>query len=158
MEKATFAGGCFWCMQAAFRSMDGVKEVISGYSGGYTPNPTYEEVSTGVTGHREAIEITYDSEKIDYKNLLEFFFRNIDPKDEGGQFADRGFQYTTAVFYHNEKQKKIAQKYIEELSKRGPIATKVLKYENFYPAEDYHQDYDLKHPFQYGMYKKLSGR
>lgn len=158
MEKATFAGGCFWCMQAAFRNMTGVKEVISGYSGGYTPNPTYEEVSSGATGHREAIQITYDPEKIDYEILLEFFFRNIDFKDKGGQFADRGFQYTTTVFYHNDKQKLIAQKFIEKLSEQEYVATKILKYENFYSAENYHQDYDLKHPFQYGMYKKFSGR
>ncbi|MDD5429019.1 MAG: peptide-methionine (S)-S-oxide reductase MsrA [Candidatus Omnitrophica bacterium] len=161
-EKATFAGGCFWCMQPVFGKMDGVVSVVSGYTGGDKADPTYEEVSSGATGHREAIEVTYDPAKISYDSLLEVFWQNIDPTDTGGQFADRGSQYKTAVFYHDEKQKAAAEKSKKALDKSGrfdkPVATQIIKASPFYPAEEYHQDYDKKNPANYELYKKASGR
>ncbi|UCH12985.1 MAG: peptide-methionine (S)-S-oxide reductase MsrA, partial [Candidatus Omnitrophota bacterium] len=150
MEKATFAGGCFWCVEATFEEINGVKEVISGYTGGTKKNPTYKEVSSGTTGHFEAIQITYEPSVVSYKELLDIFWRQIDPTDAGGQFADKGSQYMTAIFYHNEKQRKLAEESKKELEKSGrfqkPIATKIIKASKFYKAEDYHQDYYKKCP------------
>ena len=162
IKKAVFAGGCFWCMVKPFDKYDGVSSVIVGYTGGNIENPTYEQVCNMKTGHYEAVEITYDEEKVSYKELLEAFFKSIDPTDDGGQFYDRGDSYKTAIFYQDENQKRIAEDYIKEIdnSKRfdNPVVTKILKSEKFYPAEDYHQDYYKKNPFKYNVYYKGSGR
>lgn len=162
VKKATFAGGCFWCMQPAFENIKGVKEVVSGYTGGEMVNPTYEEVSSGKTGHREAVEVIYDPSEARYEDLLEVFWQNIDPTDPGGQFADKGSQYKTAIFYQDDEQKKIAERSKEKLSGSGkfnkPIVTEIIKASKFYPAEEYHQDYHKKNPVRYQMYKKGSGR
>ncbi len=161
-EKATFAGGCFWCIEEIFEQIPGVKEAISGYTGGFVENPTYEQVCSGTTGHREAVQVIYDPSKVRYEDLLKVFFANIDPTDEGGQFADRGSQYKTAVYYHNEQQKKIAEEYIQKLNKSGlfskPVVTEVLPAQKFYPAEEYHQGYYKKNPQHYYLYKEGSGR
>jgi len=161
-EKATFAGGCFWCIEVAFEELSGVKEVTSGYTGGHKENPTYEEVSTGKTGHYEAVEILYDPSEITYKELLDVFWKIIDPTDPEGQFADKGPQYRTAVFYHNEVQKHQAEKSKEELEKSGifnkPIVTEIIKSTKFYEAEEYHQDYYRKCPVRFQTYKFSSGR
>ncbi len=162
LEKATFAGGCFWCMENAFESLEGVVDAVSGYTGGHKENPTYEEVSSGKTGHYEAVQITFDSTKISYEDLLNHFWIQIDPTDKGGQFADRGSQYRTAIFYHNQKQKTLAQKSKEDLDKSKkfdkPIVTEILPFTKFYKAEEYHQDYSRKETMQYELYKKGSGR
>ncbi|MFP4588544.1 MAG: peptide-methionine (S)-S-oxide reductase MsrA [Candidatus Bipolaricaulota bacterium] len=161
-KKATFAGGCFWCMEPPFAQLEGVISVIAGYSGGEMRDPTYEEVSTEDTGHREAVQITFDPNKISYRDLLEVYWTHIDPTDAGGQFADRGEQYTTAIFYHDESQKKQASGSKVNLAESNtfekPIATEIIPFENFYPAEEYHQDYARKHPGRYERYKKGSGR
>jgi peptide methionine sulfoxide reductase msrA/msrB len=161
-ETATFAAGCFWCIHEVFKSLDGVKEVVSGYTGGEVENPTYEDVSEGYTGHFEAVQITYDPLVISYADLLNIFWRNIDPTDDGGQFIDRGSQYLTAIFYHNEMQKELAikSKNLLESSKKfdKPIATQILPLKKFYKAEDYHQDYYKKNPINYKYYKLHSGR
>jgi len=158
--KATFAGGCFWCTEAAFQELDGVIEAVNGYTGGRAENPTYEQVCSGNTGHYEATEITYDPEKITYERLLEVFWRSIDPTDGGGQFVDRGSQYRTAVFYHDEKQKELAEKSKKKLEEEldGPIATEILPAQTFYKAEEYHQDYYKKKRLEYELYKRGSGR
>jgi methionine-S-sulfoxide reductase len=162
LKKATFAGGCFWCMQPPFRMLRGVVEVISGYAGGTTENPTYEEVSSGRTGHLEAVQVTYDPDQVSYETLLDTFWSQIDPTDEGGQFADRGSQYRTAIFYHDEEQKKLAEVSKKRLEASGkftrPVMTEIRPYTNFYSAEEYHQDYDRKNPERYHEYKLLSGR
>jgi peptide methionine sulfoxide reductase msrA/msrB len=161
-KKATFAGGCFWCMEAPFQELEGVLEVTSGYTGGKPASPTYEQVSSGKTGHREAVQITYDPAKISYDQLLDVFWRQIDPTDDGGQFADRGSQYRTAVFYHDQEQKDLAEKSKKELGRsgrfRGPIVTEIIKAGEFYPAEAYHQDYYRTSPAEYKRYQKGSGR
>jgi len=147
-EESTFAGGCFWCMESAFQEVNGVLTVVSGYSNGEKENPTYEEVLTGKTGHFEAVRVTYDPKVISYEELLNIFWRQIDPTDSEGQFADRGSQYKTAIFYHNEEQRIAAEKSKKELeeSKKfdDPIVTEILPILNFYPAEEYHQDYYKK--------------
>jgi peptide methionine sulfoxide reductase msrA/msrB len=162
MKKATFAGGCFWCMEPPFEKLEGVLKVVSGYTGGTKVDPTYEEVSSGVTGHVEAIEITYDPQKISYRKLLEVFWRQIDPTDAGGQFVDRGGQYVSAIFYHDEEQKTQAgeSKKALEASRRfdKPIVTAIREAGRFYPAEDYHQDYFKKNPIRYKYYRHNSGR
>jgi peptide methionine sulfoxide reductase msrA/msrB len=162
LEKAAFAGGCFWCMEGPFESIEGVKEVIAGYTGGNKDNPTYREVSSGVTGHMEAVQIIYDPSKVDYSKLLDLFWRQIDPTDSKGQFVDRGQQYATAIFYYNDKQKALAEKSKEELANSGifdkPIVTKILKATPFYRAEEYHQDFHIKNPLQYKSYRLNSGR
>ncbi len=162
LKKATFAGGCFWCMQPPFRAIEGVIEVISGYAGGTKENPTYEEVSTGMTGYLEAIQVTYDPDRVSYEKLLDTFWHQIDPTDPGGQFADQGSQYRTAIFYHDEEQKRLAEASKERLDASGkfsrPIATEIRPFTTFYPAEEYHQDYDRKNPVRYHQYKVLSGR
>lgn len=159
LKRATFSGGCFWCMEGPFEQLEGV---VAGYSGGRTENPSYEEVVSGMTGHRESVQIFFDPEKIAYEKLLEVFWWQIDPTDPGGQFADRGEQYTTAIFYHDETQKEQAEKSMAELNSSGkyqkPIATKLLPYQNFYPAEDYHQTYYIKSHDKYKRYYNLSGR
>lgn len=161
-ETATFAAGCFWCIHEVFKNLDGVKEVVSGYTGGDVENPTYKDVSEGYTGHFEAVQITYDPMVISYADLLNIFWRNIDPTDDGGQFIDRGSQYLTAIFYHNEMQKELAikSKNLLESSKKfdKPIATQILPLKKFYKAEDYHQDYYKKNPINYKYYKLHSGR
>lgn len=161
-EKATFAGGCFWCMEPPFEKIEGVKEVISGYTGGYKPNPTYEEVSAGGTGHLEAIQVFYDPAKVNYAELLRVFWKQIDPTDGGGQFVDRGRQYRTAIFYHNDEQKRLAEHSRDEIRNSGrfdkPIVTEILPASEFYRAEDYHQDYHRKNPLRYKFYRLNSGR
>jgi len=161
-EIAIFAGGCFWCMEGPFEAADGVKEVLAGYTGGTKESPSYEEVSSGSTQHYEAIKIIFDPKKISYAQLLDIFWRQIDPTDNGGQFADRGSQYFTAIFYMDEKQKNIAEQSKKELAGSGkfskPVVTKILKAGVFYPAEDYHQDYYKKNTEHYKKYKKGSGR
>jgi len=161
-ENAIFAGGCFWCMEHPYEEIDGVIEVISGYTGGKEKNPTYEEISKGTTGHVEAVLIKYKPEKVSYPKLLDVFWRQIDPTDSYGQFADRGSQYKTAIFYLDNDQKRLAIKSKEKLDKSGtfqkPIVTEIRKAEKFYPAEDYHQDYYKKNSIRYKMYRFGSGR
>ncbi|MGD9057153.1 MAG: peptide-methionine (S)-S-oxide reductase MsrA [Desulfobacterales bacterium] len=161
-KTATFAGGCFWCVESDFEKVDGVIEAVSGYAGGDVPNPTYKQVSAGGTGHTEAVQVTYDPDKITYKELLDILWRHMDPTDAGGQFVDRGSQYRPAIFYHNEEQKRIAEESKVQLEKSGrfskPIATEIVPLTQFYPAEDYHQDYYSKNPLRYKMYRYGSGR
>ena len=161
-EKATFAGGCFWCVEHVFDEMDGVVEAVSGYSGGGVENPTYDQVCTGKTGHYEAVEVTYDPVAVTYEKLLDAFWKNINPTDSGGQFFDRGPQYRTAIFYHSREQKAAAEKSKEELNRSGrfdkPIVTDIIKAEKFYPAEDKHQNYYKTCPIRYKSYKSGSGR
>jgi peptide methionine sulfoxide reductase msrA/msrB len=161
-ETATFAGGCFWCMEAPFEKMDGVISVVSGYTGGTLENPTYEQVSSGKSGHLEAIQVAYDPAKISYDRLLDVFWRQIDPTDAGGSFVDRGPQYRSAIFYHNDAQKQAAETSKAALGAAGrydaPIATEILKFEKFHPAEAYHQDYYKKNPLRYKFYRHGSGR
>ncbi|SMP14267.1 peptide-methionine (S)-S-oxide reductase [Desulfurobacterium pacificum] len=162
MEKATFAGGCFWCLEEAFYKLKGVIKVVPGYAGGDAENPIYEEVCTGKTGHVEAVQVTYDPEKVSYKELLITFWCSIDPTDTGGQFTDRGNQYKTVIFYHNEEQKRLAEKSKKILENSNlfsePIATEIKPFKNFYPAEDYHHRFFKKDPFRYHHYKVNSGR
>lgn len=162
LKQATFAGGCFWCMEDAFENMEGVVNVVSGYSGGEVENPTYEEVSSGTTGHLESIQITYDPEKITYSTLLDFFWRQIDPTDNGGSFVDRGPQYRSAIFYHDKEQQDYALRSKKELGASGifnkPIVTEIRPFETFYEAEEYHQDFSQKSPVRYKQYKTFSGR
>ncbi len=161
-QLATFAGGCFWCVEAPFEDVDGVISVLSGYSGGKEKNPTYAEVSSGKTSHRESIQITFDPEVISYSELVDIFWQTFDPTDVGGSFFDRGSQYESAIFFHNDSQKKVAEESKERLDQSGkfkkPIATPIIKYTNFYAAEDYHQDYSDKNPEEYKAYKIGSGR
>ncbi|MHC4607622.1 MAG: peptide-methionine (S)-S-oxide reductase MsrA [Planctomycetota bacterium] len=161
-EKATFAGGCFWCMEPPFEDLDGVIDVVSGYSGGHVENPTYKEVCSGKTGHAEAVQITYDPGRIPYAELLKVFWRQIDPTDPRGQFADRGSQYRSAIFVHDDEQKRLAKESKEALAASGrfdkPIATGIVSFVSFYPAEDYHQDYYRKNAAHYEAYRRGSGR
>jgi methionine-S-sulfoxide reductase len=157
---ATFAGGCFWCMEPPFAKLEGVKLVVPGYTGGYKENPTYEEVSSGKTGHMESVRVEYNPEKVTYSKLLEVFWRQIDPFDKDGQFADKGGQYRTAIFYHDRGQRKLAEKSklaVEEKFQR-PLATQILPAADFYIAEEYHRQYYKKNPLRYKSYKLLSGR
>ncbi len=162
LRQATFAGGCFWCTEADFEKLPGVVKVISGYTGGNKENPTYAEVSSGTTGHVEAVQVYYDPSKITYEELLDYFWRHVDPTDAGGQFVDRGAQYRSVIFYHDEDQKRLAEKSKEALSKSGrfnkPIVTEILKFTKFYEAEDYHQDYYKTHSLKYKFYRFGSGR
>lgn len=159
---ATFGGGCFWCMAGPFEVEPGVSKVVSGYTGGRTENPTYEEVSTGRTGHKEVIQVTFDPAKVKYERLLDIYWRQVDPTDSGGQFVDRGSQYETAIYYQDEAQKTAAEKSKKALAQSGrfskPIITPILPLGKFYPAEDYHQDFHHKSPFRYKMYRMNSGR
>jgi peptide-methionine (S)-S-oxide reductase len=158
--KATFAGGCFWCMEPPYDNLDGVLSTISGYAGGKKKNPTYEEVSAGNTGHTEAVQVTYDPKKITYEKLLDVFWRNVDPLTPNRQFCDVGSQYRTAIFYHDENQKRLAEESKNTLSKRfkQPIVTEIVRAAEFYPAEDYHQDYYIKNPLRYKFYRYNCGR
>lgn len=162
IEQATFAGGCFWCMVSPFDQQPGIIEVVSGYTGGHTKNPTYEEVCSNSTGHYEAVQITFDPEIFPYRKLLDLFWQQIDPTDAGGQFNDRGFSYTTAIFYHNDVQKELAETSKKELVNSGrfqkPIVTEILPVTTFYRAEEKHQHYYKKNPFHYNLYKEGSGR
>jgi peptide methionine sulfoxide reductase msrA/msrB len=161
-KTATFAGGCFWCMEHPFDEIDGVIDVVSGYTGGKTKNPTYEQVCSLDTGHLEAVHVTYDPEKVSYETLLHVFWRQIDPTDAQGQFADRGSQYVTAIIYHDEDQRVLAELSRKKLENSGkfnkPIATKILQASTFFKAEEYHQNYYKKNPIHYKGYKKGSGR
>jgi methionine-S-sulfoxide reductase len=161
-EKATFAGGCFWCMEPPFDKLDGVISTTSGYTGGTEKDPTYEQVSAGKTGHLEAIEVTYDPAKVSYAQLLDVFWKNVDPTQHNGQFVDIGSQYRTAIFYHNEEQRRQAlesRNRLQESRKFGkPIVTEIRPALEFYSAEDYHQDYYIKNPIRYKYYRWGSGR
>lgn len=162
IEKATFAGGCFWCMVEPFDERDGIEKVTSGYTGGDVPNPTYEQVCSNETGHIEAVQILYNPSIVQYDQLLQLFWQQIDPTDPGGQFNDRGESYTTAIFYHNDEQKRLAEQSKQQLEQSGkfnkPIVTKILPAQPFYDAEESHQYYYKKQPFHYNLYKKGSGR
>lgn len=162
LEKATFAGGCFWCMQPAFDHQPGVVSTAVGYTGGSTENPTYEEVCSGRTGHTEAIEIVFDPSRISFRELIEIFWKNINPVQENGQFADRGSQYRTVIFYHDEEQRlqaEVSKRQLEESGKfGGRIATEIEPAGPFYMAENYHQEYYQKDPVHYTFYKIGSGR
>ena len=162
LETATFAGGCFWCMDAPFENIDGVKNVISGFAGGHEKNPSYEEVSTGTTGAVEAIQVVYDPSVISYPELLDVYWKQFDPTDAGGSFFDRGSQYESVVFYKDSTQKKLAEESKVRLDKSGifkkPIVTKIEKFTTFYPAEDYHQHFYKKNPVRFNSYEKASGR
>lgn len=161
-KTAIVAGGCFWCIEASFEDLDGVVEAISGYTGGHTPKPTYEQVSTGTTGHYEAVQIVYDTNKLSYADIVDYFFKSIDPTDDTGQFTDKGSQYKTAIFYQNDDEKNIAEKTKAILEASGnfdkPIVTAILPAGEFYRAEDYHQDYAKNSRLRYELYKKGSGR
>ncbi len=161
-QRAIFAGGCFWCMEPPFEQMEGVIDVVAGYTGGKSENPTYEEVSSGRSGHLEAVQVTYDPARVSYPQLLEVFWRQVDPTDDGGQFADRGSQYATAIFYLDEEQKRQAMESKKRLDNSGifdrPVVTAILPAGPFYPAEEYHQDYYRKNVLHYTLYKKGSGR
>lgn len=161
-ETAIFAGGCFWCMVKPFDSLPGIEKVISGYTGGTVENPTYRQVTTGTTGHTEAVEITYDPSKISYGELVEIYWRQTDPTDAGGQFADRGDSYRPVIFYKNDEQKETAEKSKQALENSGrfndPIVTKIEPAHPFYEAEDYHQDFYKKESAHYKRYSKGSGR
>ncbi|MDV6237241.1 peptide-methionine (S)-S-oxide reductase MsrA [Leptospira ellisii] len=161
-QKATFAGGCFWCMQGPFKSLPGVVSVTAGYSGGKEISPTYEDVSAGKTGHRESVQIEYDPSKTEYYELLRIFWRQINPTDDGGQFADRGKHYRTGIFYHDEAQRKIAERSKTEMEKsgrfKGKITVEIVPYTSFYAAEGYHQNYYQTNPERYKAYRKGSGR
>ena len=160
--KATFAGGCFWCMEPPFEALDGVISVTSGYTGGTKQNPTYEEVSAGGTGHAESIEVVYDPTKVSYEKLLDVFWHNVDPTDANGQFCDHGNQYRTAIFYHDETQKRLAEESKQAIAKSlkvpGPIVTQIVAAGRFWPAEEYHQDYYKKNPVRYRFYRYTCGR
>jgi methionine-S-sulfoxide reductase len=159
---AIFAGGCFWCMEPPFEKLDGVYDAVSGYTGGRESHPTYEMVSSGQTGHTEAVLVTYDPAKISYAKLLETFWRSINPTQRNGQFADIGTQYRTGIFYLNAEQQKLAEASKRELAASGkfqqPIATEIVAASPFYKAEDYHQDYYKKNPEHYNRYREGSGR
>ena len=162
VARATFAGGCFWCMEAPFDAVPGVYSTTSGYAGGKVKNPTYEQVSSGSTGHAESLQVAYDPAKVSYGQLLQVYWRNVDPTDAGGQFCDRGNQYRSAIFYENEAQKQAALESKRELdaTKRfaQPVVTQVVPLEAFYPAEEYHQDFYKKNPLRYKFYTSGCGR
>lgn len=160
--KATFAGGCFWCMEEAFDPIPGVISTVSGYMGGKTSNPTYEQVSTGRTGHAEVVQVEYDPGRVSYEKLLETFWRNIDPTQRDGQFCDHGSQYRSAIFHHGDEQKRFAERSRAALANskpfKGQVVTEIVPAGQFYPAEDYHQDYYRKNPVRYKFYKTGCGR
>lgn len=162
LEKATFAGGCFWCMEHPFDELLGVVSVTSGYTGGQKKNPTYEEVSAGGTGHAESVEVIYDPARISYEKLLNVFWHNIDPTAKDRQFCDSGHQYRSAIFYHNEEQHRLALQSKELLEKnktfKEPVVTEIVQATEFYPAEDYHQHYYKKNPIRYKFYRTTCGR
>jgi peptide-methionine (S)-S-oxide reductase len=159
---ATFAGGCFWCMEPPFDKLDGVISTTSGFTGGTVKNPSYKQVSRGGTGHFEAVNIEYDPVKISYEKLLEVFWRNIDPTDDKGQFCDKGAEYRAGIFYHNEEQRVLAEKskqaLVENWRFSEPIVTDIIAASAFYPAEEYHQDFYIKNSWQYKFYRNRCGR
>lgn len=161
-SEAIFAGGCFWCMEPPYEDLDGVVSVVPGYTGGNVENPSYQQVTSGKTGHYEAVKITYDPDKVSLKQLIDVFWTQVDPTDDGGQFYDRGSQYKTAIFYHNDEEKAVAEKSKQELNESGrfkkPVATDILPVKPFYEAEEYHHDYYKKNPLRYNAYKRGSGR
>ena len=162
LAKATFAGGCFWCMEPPFDALDGVVSTTSGYTGGHLDNPSYEQVSSGGTGHTEAVEIVYDPAKVSYEKLLEVFWVNIDPTDAKGQFCDRGSQYRSGIFYNSEEQQKLAEASKQQIDASGrlpkTVVTEVTEATTFYRAEEYHQDYYQRHKFRYILYRRSCGR
>ncbi|HXU47332.1 MAG TPA: peptide-methionine (S)-S-oxide reductase MsrA [Thermoanaerobaculia bacterium] len=162
LEIATFAGGCFWCMQPAFDKVPGVAQTIVGYTGGRAQNPTYEEVSSGSTGHAESIEVRFDPKKVSYDKLLDVFWHNIDPVTANAQFCDHGTQYRSAIFFHGEAQHQAAeaskQKLVAAKKLPGPIVTQIVAASKFWPAEEYHQDYYEKNPLRYNFYRQSCGR
>ena len=155
---ATFAGGCFWCMEGPFERIPGVISATSGYTGGTKAHPTYEEVSDGNTGHRESVQILYDPRKVSYAQLLDTFWHNVDPTDNSGQFCDHGPQYRAAIFYHDAEQKRLAEASKAALEKRFRVVTDILPASQFWPAEEYHQDYYKKNPIRYHFYRFNCGR
>ena len=161
-ESATFAGGCFWCMEPPFEKLPGVRSVTAGYAGGTEPNPTYEQVSSGKTGHAESVHVVYDPATITYQQLLDTFWMNINPTQPDGQFADHGRQYRTAIFYSTDEQKRLALESKERLAASGkfdkPLTTEIVPATTFYPAEEYHQDYYKKNAVHYKLYRIGSGR
>jgi peptide-methionine (S)-S-oxide reductase len=160
LKTAVFAGGCFWCVEEAFDKVEGVAETTSGYTGGVVPNPTYEQVSAGHTGHAEAVRVKYDPKLVSYDRLLDVFWRNVDAFDSGGQFCDRGSSYRSAVFVANEEEQRLANESKAEITRRfgRPVATEIVPATPFYPAEGYHQDYHHKNPLRYTFYKWNCGR
>ncbi len=158
LAVAIFAGGCFWCEETAFEGVPGVTSVVSGYTGGTKKNPTYGEVSSGGTGHAESVKVTYDPAKISYAKLLDIFWHNVDPVSANGQFCDRGNQYRSAIFYLDEEQRKEAEASKKTLKLSGTIATEITKATEFYPAEEYHQDFYKKNPARYYSYRSVCGR
>ncbi len=160
--EAVFAGGCFWCTESDFEKIDGVIEAVSGYTGGQKPNPTYKQVAAGATRHAEAVKVVYDPDRISYAELLEIFWRSVDPTDDGGQFVDRGYQYRSAIFYANEEERRMAEDSRDRLAASGrfdrPIVTEIVPLGTFYRAEEYHQDYYKKNPIRYDWYRSGSGR
>ena len=162
LAKATFAGGCFWCMEGPFDQVPGVVSTTSGYTGGSVKRPSYEQVSTGTTGHAEAVQVLYDPAKVGYAQLLDVFWHNVDPTDGGGQFCDRGNQYRTAIFVHDDEQRRLAEQSRKDLEASGklkrPIVTQIVPAGEFYPAEDYHQDFYKKNAFRYRYYRLNCGR
>ena len=160
--KATFAGGCFWCMEPPFDKLPGVLSTTSGYTGGHKKNPTYHEVSAGGTGHAEAVQVVYDPKQVGYEKLLDVFWHNVDPTQKDGQFCDHGNQYRTAIFYHDEEQKQLAEAAKAKLQQhkpfQGEIVTEIVPAGDFYPAEEYHQDYATKNPIRYKFYRTTCGR
>jgi peptide methionine sulfoxide reductase msrA/msrB len=162
LKQATFAGGCFWCTEAAFQKTEGVTRAVSGYSGGTAPDPTYEQVAAGQTDYAEAVQVTYDPDEVGYAGLLDAYWRHMDPTDAGGQFADRGSQYRPVIFYHNQRQKRLARQSKQQLAESGkfdePIVVKIQPMDRFYAAKTYHQDYFKKHPTEYERYYEASGR
>ena len=162
LAVATFAGGCFWCIESTFEKVEGVIEAISGYSGGSTENPTYNEVGGGSTGHTETVQIYYDPKIVSYETLLYYFWRDIDPTDQQGQFVDRGSEYRPAIFYHDSQQKELAHKTKDELEASNrftrPINTEIILFEKFWEAESHHQDYHKNNPLRYKIYRAGSGR
>jgi peptide-methionine (S)-S-oxide reductase len=162
LAKATFAGGCFWCMEGPFDELEGVLSTTSGYIGGHKENPTYKDVSAGITGHTEAVQVVYDPKKITYQKLLDVFWVNIDPTVKDRQFCDHGSQYRSGIFYHNAEQQQLAEASKKQLEKDKPfdgmIVTEITEATEFYPAEDYHQDYYIKNPIRYKFYRYSCGR
>ncbi|GAA5646771.1 peptide-methionine (R)-S-oxide reductase MsrB [Vibrio proteolyticus] len=161
-EIATLAGGCFWCTESDLEKLNGVVDVVSGYSGGDVDNPTYKQVSSGKTGHIETVNVTYDPKVVSYERVLDEFFRHIDPTDDKGSFVDRGLQYRPAIFYRSEEQKQIAQRFMQEIEQLGvfkkPLKTELISFTKFWPAEDYHQDYYKRNKIRYNYYRYASGR
>lgn len=162
VAKATFAGGCFWCMEPPFEKLDGVLSVTAGYTGGTVEKPTYEQVSAGGTGHAESVQVLYDPSRIPYENLLDVFWHNVDPTDAKGQFCDRGSQYRPAIFVHHEEQRRLAEASKAALERNkpfpGPVVVEIVPATTFWPAEEYHQHYHSKNPIRYAYYRRGCGR